>query len=140
MAARTNALDPRAMGVHHSTSGTGSGAWLHAPIKDIIPLTNEEFATASILRLDKPFTMQPTNCHRATTNNTCNQAVNTHLDHALHCKYGPHRIRRPNQLRDTLAKLIHNITDQQPLTEQMIVQKPTYTTTSTKTPPSTDPT
>ena len=105
---------------------TDRQTWLHAPTKDIIPLTNEEFATASLLRFDKPFTMQPTNCHRATTNNTCNQAVNTHLDHALHCKYGPHRIRRHNQLRDILAKLIHNVTEQLPLTEQIILQNPTY--------------
>ena len=115
------------MAVHHSTSGVGAGAWLHAPTRDITPLTNEEFTTASLLRLDKPCTTQPTNCHRATTNDTCNQPVNTHLDHALHCKYGPHRIRRHNQLRDTLAKLIYNITEQQPLTEQIIVQNPTHT-------------
>ena len=95
------------MAVHHSTSGVGAGAWLHAPTRDIKPLTNEEFATAARMRLDKPFITQPVNCHRtSTTNNTCNQPDNIHLDHALNCKYGPHRIRRHNQLRDDLANLI----------------------------------
>ena len=49
--AYTNALDTRAMGVHHSTGGVGAGAWLHPPIKDIVPLTNEDFTTAAKIRL-----------------------------------------------------------------------------------------
>ena len=39
-------------------------------------------------------------------------------------------IRRHNQLRDDLANLILQITDQKPLTEQVILQNPAYTSHS----------
>lgn len=42
MVLRTNALDPRAISVHDSTCGVGASAWLHAPVQDITPLTDEQ--------------------------------------------------------------------------------------------------
>lgn len=137
----TNELDTRAMAVHHSTCGIGAGAWLHAPTNNIVPLTNEHFTDAAKLRLDKPFTPQPTQCHKATTNNTCNKHVNVHLDHAISCGFGPHRISRHNKLRDEMADIIHDITGQQPLTEQLLLTKHTPPNTRMKTQDnSTDPT
>ena len=130
MTARTTTLDTRGMGVHHSTGGVGAGAWLHAPIKDIIPLSNEHYITAAKMRLDKPHTDQPANCHRTTISSTCNHPDNVHLDHALSCSYGPHRIRRHNNLRDDLVDLIHSTTGHRPLTEQIIATTSSNTTSN----------
>ena len=119
-----NTLDARAMSVHHSTCGTGAGAWLHTPIKDITPLTNDECTTAFKLRFDKPRRAHHTSCHRTTSTSTCNQPDDVRMDHALSCKFGPHRIRRHNALRDALAEIIFSVTGHRPLTEQIILTAP----------------
>lgn len=123
----TNSLDARGMSVHYSTCGEGAGSWLHAPTLDITPLTNKQFSIAAKIRLDKPHVPLPTPCTLTTRNdhtNTCNHQDNIHLDHALTCKYGSHRIRRHNALRDTLAKIIHQVTGHRPLIEQAINKTP----------------
>ena len=123
----TNGLDTRAMSVHLSTGGTGAGVWLHAPTKDIVPLTNEEYTTAAKIRLDKPHRTFPANCHRTALTSACNQPDNVHMDHALSCKFGPHRIRRHNALRDALVDLIFWVTGHRPPTEQIILTTPPST-------------
>ena len=119
------------MAVHHSTCGTGAGAWLHAPTGGITPLSNHDFITASLIRFDKPHIDRPTTCPRHTPTNACRQPVNTHLDHALTCQYGPHRVRRHNRLRDALAALIFEITGFRPLTEQLLITTTAPTRTRT---------
>jgi hypothetical protein len=51
--AYTNSLTAVELSVYLSTGDTGAGAWLHAPIKDITPLSNEHFAISTKLRLNK---------------------------------------------------------------------------------------
>jgi hypothetical protein len=125
----TNSLDPRAMAIHHSTSTAASGAWLHAPIDDIIPLTNDHFTHASKLRLDKPHVPHNNPCPRTTSNPNCRTTIchkpnNTYLDHTLSCGYGPLRNRRHNALRDCLAELIFYVTGHKPLIEQTYLNMP----------------
>ena len=129
------------MAVHHSTCGTGAGTWLHAPTGNITPLSNDDFNTASLIRFDKPHIDRPTTCPQITSTTTCRQPVNTHLDHTLTCQYGPHRVRRHNRLRDTLATLIFEITGFRPLTEQVLITTaPTHTRTDPLTPTDEDTT
>ena len=136
----TNNLDPRAMSVHLSTTGVGAGAWLHAPVRDIVPLTNDEFATATRIRLDKPHTTTPTTCTRSTDTTACHEQDNIHLDHALACKFGPYRTNRHNALRNELTNIITDITGQRPLQEQVINLTPPPPPSTTTTNPPQQPT
>ena len=108
------------MSVFHSACGLGAGAWLHAPMEDIKPMTDDEWRIAALLRLDKPLQQTPTRCTRSTPARTCNCTTNTYLDHALTCQFGPYRVRRHNALRDALAHIIRKITDHEALTEQTL--------------------
>ena len=126
----TATLGPRAHAIHHSTATSDAGAWLHAPIKDIVPFTNANHTHAFKLRLDKPHVQHNLPCPRKSTNPNCRTAQcpkqnNTHLDHTLACCYGPLRNRRHNALRDCLAELIFHTTGHQPLTEQVYHNMPT---------------
>jgi hypothetical protein len=115
-----NTMTAEEMSIHLSTSGVGAGAWLHAPVEDVIPLSNEHFKIAANMRLKKPQTPQPTHCHRHTDTRTCNHHVCPQLHHALNCPFGPYRSARHNAVRDTIAALIQRITGQEPLKEQQL--------------------
>ena len=116
----TNTLDHRGLCVHLSTTGTGAGAWLHAPTNGITPLTNNEFATAAKIRLDKAHTNHNTICYRNNATHTCSNNDNPHLDHALSCKFGHYRNQRHNAIRNEPTNIIIDITGHRPLQEQLI--------------------
>ena len=117
----TSTLSAEDMSIYLSTGGKGAGAWLHAPVDEIKPMTDEHFTIAAKLRLNKQQVENPTICQRRTEANTCNRPVNSKMHHVLQCPYGPYRNQRHNAVRDTLARLIERITGQQPLIEQMLV-------------------
>ena len=126
------------MSVHLSTTGAGAGAWLHAPIKGVIPLSNEEFSTAAKLRLDKAHTPSNTTCYRTSRNKTCCQMDNEQCDHALSCKYGAYRVSRHNALRDELTDLIAEVTGHRSLQDKSWASQQATKTTMKH--PSTDQT
>ena len=108
------------MSVYLSTGGEGAGAWLHAPTDEIPPLSNEHFAIAAKLRMNKAQTPTITQCQRHTDARKCNERVSTQLHHALTCAFGPYRTNRHDAVRDATAKLIRKITGQEPLIEQNV--------------------
>ena len=116
----TNHNNERSQRVHLSTTGTGAGAWLHAPTGNITPLSNDEFATAAKTRLDKKHTFDDNICCRANDTSTCSYKDNGHFDHTLTCKFGPYRNQRHNAIRDELANIITDTTGHTPLKEQII--------------------
>ncbi len=107
-----------------SNEGEGAGTWLHAPKDEILPLSNEHFAIASKLRLNKAQTDNASQCQRRTDARTCNEPVTTQLHHALSCAFGPYRTSRHNAIRDAIATLIRKITGHEPLIEQDIPPQP----------------
>ena len=126
----TESLNPRDKAQYLSTTGIGAGAWLHAPIGEIHPLTQQEFAIATALRLNKPLQAAYTTCQLHTDTNKCNKPINTHLDHTLTCNYGPHRIRRHNAICKELRDVVHHTTGHVPILEQLVDPSAQATTTN----------
>ncbi len=118
------------MAAYLSTGGEGAGFWLHAPVDDITPLSNQHFKIATKLRLNKHQTTTAAHpCRRHAQTSQCKCNVTPQMHHVLQCPYGPHRNRRHNALRDQQAKIIKNITGTEPYTEQLLPH-----TTSTRRP------
>ena len=92
----TTLFTPEEMAAYLSTGGEGAGAWLHAPIENITPMSNAHFNIATKLRLHKAQSTAATHTHTRMSKTYRKKYLQKH-SHTADATCTSMRVRTPTQ-------------------------------------------
>jgi hypothetical protein len=108
-----------------SSGGPGSAAFTMVPTAQTHQMTDTDYQLALRLRMGLPIIPLGHKCqHKDTHGNVCGADCDEHGYHALTCPKGGHLVKRHDAIKNTLAKIMQNLTGNTPLQEQQLPTPP----------------